>query len=139
MGWVSVEWGWVSMDTDEGDLLTAPMTAASIAGRVRRALDEGDLDLMAAVLSPNVQWGPPDSATPPCRNRRQVLDWCDKGRRAGRRAAVSELEVHGNALVVGLRLQDGSQRWQVLRVGPDGVNDIRGFESRRSALEKLTS
>lgn len=118
--------------------LQSPLTAASIADRVRRALDTGDLDEFAALLSPDVHWGPPGDPTPPCQNRSQVLRWYAKGRAKGRRATVTEVEVHGNALLVGLRREDGGQRWQVLRVGPDGVNDIRGYEDRPSAAEKLS-
>jgi len=117
--------------------LPAPFTAATIADRVRQALDAGDLDEFAALLSPDVRWGPPGSATPPCRNRSQVLAWYAEGRANGRRARVSEVEVHGSALLVGLRLEDGRDRWQVLQVGPDGVDDIRGFENRASAVEGL--
>jgi len=117
--------------------LRAPLTAAAIADRVRLALDAADLDQMAALLSPDVHWGAPDDPTPPCRNRTQVLRWYAAARAEGRRAAVTEVEIHGNALLVGLRLHDGHERWQVLRVGPDGVNDIRGYEDRPSALEKL--
>ena len=82
---------------------------------------------------PDVQWGPPGSTTPPCRNRSQVLRWYAKGRRA----TVTEVEVHGSALLVGLRLDDGQGRWQVLQVGPGGVNDIRGFGDRSSAVGEL--
>jgi len=115
----------------------APLTGAAIAERVRRALTAGDLDEFGALLSPDVQWGPPGSTTPPCRNRAQVLEWYAKGRAQGRRATVTEVEVHGGALLVGLRLEDGRGRWQVLRVGPDGVNDIRGFENRSGAVGEL--
>jgi SnoaL-like domain len=113
------------------------LTAASIADRVRRALETADLDEFAALLSPDVQWGPPGDPTPPCRNRSQVLRWYAKGRAEGRRASVIEVEVHGDALVVHLRLDDGGERWQVMRVGPDGVEDIRGYEDRRSATGAL--
>jgi len=114
-----------------------PMTAASIAERVRAALDSADLEQMAALLSSDVHWGAPDDPAPPCRNRSQVLRWFEKGRAAGRRGTVTDVEVHGNALLVGLRLDTGEERWQVMRVGPDGVNDIRGFEDHRSAAAKL--
>ena len=66
-----------------------------------------------------------------------MLRWYAKGREQGRTATVTEVEVHGNALLVGLRLDDGQQRWQVLRVGPDGVNDIRGYEDRADAVAGL--
>ena len=100
--------------------LGEPMAAASIAGRVRAALDAADLDEMAALLSPDVHWGAPGDPAPPCRNRSQVLRWFERGRAAGRRATVAEVEVHGNALLVGLRLDTGEQRRRVMRVGPDG-------------------
>ncbi len=96
-----------------------------------------DLDTLGALLSPDVHWGPPGSARPPCRNREQVQSWYAKGREQGRRATVDEVEVHGDALLVGLRLDDGQERWQVMRVGPDGINDIRGFEDRPSASREL--
>jgi len=115
-----------------------PFTAASIADRVRRALETADLDEFAALLSPDVQWGPPGDPTPPCRNRSQVLRWYAKGRAQGRRASVIGVEVHGDALVVHLRLEDGGERWQVMLVGPDGVQDIRGYEDRRSATGALS-
>ncbi len=113
------------------------MTAAGVADRVRHALDDGDLERFAALLSPDVHWGAPGDPNPPCRNRRQVLDWYARGPAAGRRAPVTEVEVHGNALLVGLTLEDGHRRWQILRVGPEGVNDIRGFDDRSSALAGL--
>ncbi len=120
------------------ELLAAPMSAAGVAARVRQALDDGDLEQFAALLSPDVHWGAPGDPNPPCRNRRQVLDWYARGRAAGRRASVTDVEVHGNAVLVGLVLDDGGHpRWQVLRVGPDGVNDIRGFDDRTSALAGL--
>jgi len=50
---------------------------------------------------------------------------------------VTDLEVHGDALLIGLRLDSGEERWQVMRVGPDGVNDIRGYEDRESAAAQL--
>ena len=117
--------------------LGEPMTAASIAGRVRAALDAADLDEMAALLSPDVHWGAPGDPAPPCRNRSQVLRGFEKGREAGRRGSVTDLEVHGDALLIGLRLDSGEERWQVMRVGPDGVNDIRGYEDRESAAAQL--
>jgi hypothetical protein len=117
--------------------IDAPMTAAGIAERVRAALDNADLDEFAALLSPDVHWGAPGDANPPCQNRSQVLAWYQKGRDQGRRAVVDLVEIHGNALLVGMRPDGGQQRWQVLRVGPDGVNDIRGYERREDALAKL--
>ncbi len=112
---------------------SVPLTAAGIAPRVRAALEAADVEQFAALLSPDVKWGPPGSSTPPCRNRRQVLAWYTKGRAQGRRATVSEVEVHGDALLVGLRLDDGGERWQIMRVGEGGVYDIPGYDKRSLA------
>jgi len=114
-----------------------PLTAATIADRVRRALETADLDEFAALLRPDVQWGPPGDPTPPCRNRSQVLRWYAKGQAEGRRASVVDVEVYGDALVVHVRLEGGGVRWQVMRVGPNGVDDIRGYEDRESATAAL--
>ena len=119
--------------TEHSPSAAEPMTAASIAGRVRSALDAADLGQMEVLLSPDVHWGAPSDPTPPCRNRNQVLRWFENGQAAGRRATVIGVEVHGNALLVGVRLDTGDERWQVMQVGPDGVNDIRGYEDRAAA------
>ena len=117
--------------------MTPPITPEHVAANVRAALDTADLAAFAELLSPDVHWGAPGDANPPCQNRAQVLAWYHKGRDQGRRATVEVVEVHGNALLVGLHQVDGDQRWQVLRVGPDGVNDIRGYERREEAVAKL--
>lgn len=104
---------------DDVPPLSAPMTAAGIAPRVRAALEAADVEQFAALLSPDITWGPPGCATPPCLSRRRVLAWYAKGRARGRRATVTEVEVHGNALLVGLRLDDGGERFQIMRVGED--------------------
>jgi hypothetical protein len=113
------------------------LTAAGIADHVRQALEAGDLDMIAAYLSPDVHWGPPGDANPPCRNRQQVLSWYARGRASGRRATVTGIEVYADALLVELLVDGASPRWQVLRVGPDGINDIRGFEDRAGAAAEL--
>ena len=110
-----------------------PVTAAAIADRLRATLEAADVDGFGGLLSPDVHWGAPGDPNPPCRNRRQVLQWYQRGRAEGRRANVTALEVHGESLLVGLRLETGEERWQVLRVGPEGVTDIRGYEDRPAA------
>jgi hypothetical protein len=118
--------------------ITSPITVDFVAEHVRAALDGGDLASFEHLLSPDVHWGAPGDANPPCQNRAQVLKWWEKGRAAGRSGTVTEVSVHGNAVLVGMRLGSGEDRWQVLRVGPDGVRDIRGYEDRASATERLT-
>lgn len=119
-------------------MITPPITPAQVAASAREALESNEVERFADLLSSDVHWGAPGDPTPPCRNRKQVLKWYAKGRAAGRRVAeVTEVEVHANAVLVGMRLDDGVERWQVLRVGPDGVNDIRGFEGRDEAVAEL--
>jgi hypothetical protein len=121
----------------EASRITPPITVDFVAEHVRAALDGGDLASFGHLLSPDVHWGAPGDANPPCQNRAQVLKWWEKGRAAGRSGTVTEVSVHGNAVLVGMRLDSGEDRWQVLRVGPDGVRDIRGYEDRTSATERL--
>ncbi len=117
--------------------ISPPMTPAAVAERLRAALDASDLTAFGELLSPDVHWGPPGATNPPCRNRAQVIKWYEKGRAAGRSGTVTEISVHGNAILVGMRLNTGEDRWQVLRVGPDGIRDIRGYGDRASATERL--
>jgi hypothetical protein len=119
------------------------MTAQGIAERVRASQESADLDQIAGLLSPGVQWGAPDDPQPTCRNRGQVLRWYAKGREAGARATVTELSVHGDKILISLRVSvppDGAvafNRWQILTVGPAGVTDIRGFENRADAAARV--
>lgn len=130
-----VEWWAV---TDDLPHIAKPVTAQEVAAHIGAALESNDLDYFAELLSPDVHWGAPGAATPPCQNRKQVLKWYAEGRAAGRRvASVTHVEVRGNAVLVGMRLEGGEQHWQVLRVGPDGVNDIRGFDDRDHAADGL--
>ena len=125
--------------SDDMPHLTKPITVDDVAARVKEALESNDLERFAELLSPDVQWGAPGAATPACQNRNQVLQWYAKGREAGRRVTtVSHVEVRGNAVLVGLRLEGEGERWQVLRVGPEGVYDIRGFEDRAQGAAELS-
>ncbi len=105
---------------------------------MREILESNDLERFAQLLSPDVHWGAPGVPTPACQNRNQVLKWYTKGRAAGRRVSkVTDVEVHGDAVLVGMHLEGEGERWQVLRVGPEGVDDIRGFERRAQAAADL--
>jgi hypothetical protein len=125
--------------SDDVPHLPKPITVEEVAARIKAALESNDLDRFAELLSPDVTWGPPGAATPICQNRKQVLRWYSKGWEAGRRVAtVSHVEVRGNAVLVGMRLEGEGERWQVLRVGPEGVYDIRGFEERAQGAAELS-
>jgi hypothetical protein len=119
-----------------------PTAAEAIVGRVREALGSADLDALGQLLDPKVRWGAPGAPAPSCRNRRQVLAWYQRGREAGVRAQVIETEVAGDRILVGLMVSgrpvtEGSgpeaNRWQVLRVGDQGIVEINGFDSRAEA------
>jgi hypothetical protein len=125
--------------SDDVPHLPKPITVEDVASRVKEALESNDLERFAELLSPDVRWGAPGAAAPACRNRTEVLQRYSKEQAAGRRVAtVSHVEVRGNAVLVGLRLEGEGERWQVLRVGPDGVSDIRGFEDRAQGASDLS-
>lgn len=110
--------------------------------RLRDALESQDVAAFSALLAPGVTWGAPDDPNPPCRNRRQVVQWYQRGLDRGVSAVVSEVTSVGHRVLVGLIVTgnpDGDpaapfQRWQVLALADGRVRDIRGFEDRPSAL-----
>ena len=50
--------------------------AVRLAGLVRHALEEADLETYADLLAADVRWGPPGDPSPPCQSRWQVLTVC---------------------------------------------------------------
>jgi hypothetical protein len=121
------------------------LTTAAIAERVRAALESPDLAAMGDLLDLNVRWGAPDDPDPSCQNRGEVLAWYQRGRDAGVRARVTEVSVHGDSILVGLKVagspageQPGNDldRWQVLTVSAGRVVDIRGFDDRNEAAAR---
>ena len=115
----------------------------ALAERVKAALESSDPSRFADLLDPNVRWGAPDNPKPPCRNRDQVLRWCERGRAQGRRAHVVSVEAHGDKVLIELRVFNLSDaaveqaRWQVMTCQDGLVVDIRGFESQEEALARL--
>ncbi len=114
-----------------------------LALRVKLALENGDIDALSDLLDPDVTWGPPGDPSPPCQNRRQVLAWYEKGKKAGARAQVREVSTLGGRILVGLLVSDprgaeqeggGFDRWQVLTVHDGRVTDIVGFDQRADAV-----
>jgi hypothetical protein len=111
-----------------------------IAEQLGPALAEGDLCAFSSLLDPNVHWGPPGDASPPCQNRDQVLSWYRRGKEAGACAEVVEVVVSDDHIIVGLEMTNsamssakGSTRWQVLTVVNGQVANIAGFERRVDA------
>jgi len=116
---------------------------AALAGRVRSALESGDLDAIWDLLDPGARWGAPQGpGDADCRNRDQVIAWWASARATGAQAVVTEVTVGPGTLLVGLdvtgtpaaREAGGTaQRWQVLTVSGDRITDIRGFDDRTEA------
>jgi ketosteroid isomerase-like protein len=118
-------------------------SSEEVARQVRIALESADLSSFAELLDPDVHWGPPGDASPPCRNREQVIAWYGRGRAAGTRASVTEVELLGDQILVGLTVTgnetarergDGAERWQLLTVRDGRVTDIVAFEQRIEAV-----
>lgn len=110
-----------------------------LAGRVKSALTEGDLDQIRLLLAPDVRWGGPEPSAWDCQDREQVLQWWGRAREEGVRARVTEVAQGASSLLVGLAVtgRDGEaaeeRRWQVLTVREGLVVDIRGFDERAPA------
>jgi ketosteroid isomerase-like protein len=120
------------------------MPDGDLLDRVRDALASQDLDAFTALLAPDVTWGAPGDPNPPCRNRRQVVQWYQRAYDRGVRATVTAvIAVGDSSMLVGLAVTGDpadddaggpAGRWQVLAITDGLVSDIRGFEDRPSAL-----
>ena len=128
---------------DDADAAVEP---AAIAGRVRSALESGDLDGIRDLLDPRARWGAPvGPSDADCRNRDQVIAWWAGARAAGARAVVTEVTAGAGTLLVGLDVTGrpaaceaggAAGRWQVLTVKGDRIADIRGFGNRAAAAAR---
>lgn len=129
--------------SDEASTAEEP---AVLAGRVRSALESGDLDAIRDLLDPDARWGAPEGPSDTdCRNRGEVIAWWAGARAAGVRAVVTEVTVGPGTLLVGLEVTGtpaareaggAAGRWQVLTVKGDRIADIRGFEDRAAAAAR---
>jgi hypothetical protein len=119
---------------------------AALAGRVRSALESGDLDALRDLLDPGARWGPPEGpGDADCRNRDQVIAWWASARATGALAVVTEVTAGAGTLLVGLEVTGTAAareaggtagRWQVLTVKGDRITDIRGFDNRPAAAAR---
>ena len=114
-----------------------------IAKRVRKALASEDLSAFSELLDPDVTWGAPGARNPSCKNRNQVLAWYQRGRGAGVRGSVFDVEVMGDQLLVSLSVRGtgnardrggAALRFQVLTVRDGRIVDIVGFDDKPAAL-----
>jgi hypothetical protein len=128
------------------DQASAAEGPAVLAGRVRSALESGDLDAVRELLDPDARWGAPEGpGDTDCRNRDEVIAWWAGARAAGARAVVTEVTVGTGTLLVGLEVTGtpaardaggAAGRWQVLTVKGDRIADIRGFDDRATAAAR---
>ena len=129
------------------DNASAADDSAVLAGRVRSALESGDLDAIRDLLDPGARWGAPEGPSDSdCRNRDQVIVWWARARAAGARAVVTEVTAGAGTLLVGLEVTGTSAAgeaggaggcWQVLTVRGDRIADIRGFDDRTAAAARV--
>jgi len=118
-----------------------------IAVLVRNALAAEDLSAFTELLDPAVTWGAPGARNPSCKTRNQVLAWYQRGRDAGVRGSVFEVEVIGDRLLVSMDVRGTENakerggvalRFQVLTVRSGKVVDIVGFDGKSEALSYIS-
>ncbi len=118
-----------------------------VARELRLALETADLSIFGDLLDEKVTWGPPGDPSPPCRSKEGVLAWYERGKLAGGNASVSEVDVIGNQILVGLAIrgiprarQQGGQaaHWQIYTVRDGHVIDIVGFGQKSEATDWLS-
>jgi hypothetical protein len=119
-----------------------------LAAQVRKALAAEDVSAFADLLDGNVTWGAPGARNPTCKNRSQVLSWYERGREAGVRGSVFDVEVLGDRLLVSMNLRgtEGARerggtalRFQILTVREGRIVDIVGFDDKAEALSHASS
>jgi ketosteroid isomerase-like protein len=128
------------------DQASAAQGPAALAGRVRSALESGDLDAIRDLLDPDARWGAPEGpGEADCRNRDQVVAWWASALAAGVRAVVTEVTTGPQTLLVGFAVSgtpDAREaggttgRWQALTVKDGRIADIRGFDNRAEAAAR---
>jgi ketosteroid isomerase-like protein len=122
---------------------TMTETMEETAALVRHAMAAEDVAAFAELLDPSVTWGAPGATNPTCKSRNQVLEWYQRGRDAGVRGSVYDVDILGDRLLVSLSVRgtDSAQdrggaalRFQVLSVRSGRIVDIVGFDDKVEAL-----
>jgi RimJ/RimL family protein N-acetyltransferase len=114
----------------------------ALLARIQRAYEAADLDVIGALLDPNVRWGAPGDPIPTCRSRSDVLAWYGRARAAGVRARVTEVSPFGDRVLLGLAVASGGgsqERWQVLTTNGGLVTEIVGFDTKEEAVALASS
>jgi len=114
-----------------------------VARQVRVALAAEDPVAFSHLLDPDVTWGAPGARNPSCKNRHQVLAWYERGREAGVRGSVFDVEVIGDRLLVSMTVRGTEEaqerggtalRYQLFTVRDGRIVDIVGFDDKADAL-----
>ena len=114
-----------------------------VAALVRQALLTEDLSAFTELLDPDVTWGAPGARDPSCKNRNQVLAWYQRGRDAGVRGSVYDVEILDDRVLVSMSVTGtenaherggAALRFQVLTVRNGKIVDIVGFDDKAEAL-----
>ncbi|HET9731183.1 MAG TPA: nuclear transport factor 2 family protein [Acidimicrobiales bacterium] len=120
------------MGSDDGEL----------AGTVRSAMENADLETFLSLCADNVHWGAPGDSEGGCQNRRQVRSWYEAALGRGMRATVIEVVAGQDSLLVGLAVSGSptaeerlgpAERWQVLTIHDGRITNICGFDDRAEA------
>jgi SnoaL-like domain len=136
----SFRWFWGER---RGTIASMAQDMEEIAALVRKAMASEDVAAFAELLGSEVTWGPPGARNRICKNRNEVLAWYEKGRDAGVRGSVYDVQVLGDRLLVSMsvtgtdeaRKRGGTAlRFQVLTVRHGRIVDIVGFEDKVDAL-----
>jgi len=112
---------------------------ADMAQHLEAAYRDRDLDLLASLLHPQVNW------TGICRNSEQVLDWYRGLLADGTMPTVQSVEVDRDAILLGLsvalqaegaRPAPPQQLYQVFTIDGAQIVDIHGYPDRASAVAR---
>jgi ketosteroid isomerase-like protein len=114
-----------------------------VAVLVRQAMLAENLSAFTDLLDPDVTWGAPGARNPSCKSRDQVLEWYQRGRNAGVRGSVHDVEILGDRLLVSMNVRGPEHageragpalRFQVLTVRSGRIVEIVGFDEKTEAL-----
>ena len=84
----------------------------TLADGFRRAYADGDQELLASLLDPDVVWGEPGGDRS-CANRAEVLAWYDGLWRAGLRGAVTDVEREPDGFVLTVAVESPQGAFRV--------------------------
>jgi ketosteroid isomerase-like protein len=123
-------------------MLRMTQNIEEVAELVRQAMVTEDLPAFTELLDPNVTWGAPGSRNPSCKSRDQVVEWYRRGRDAGIRGSLQDVEIVGDRLLVSMSVRGTEQaeerggaalRFQVLTVRSGRIAEIVGFDDKTEA------